>query len=158
MVHVSFAMAHNLKVVGSNPTPATKLQRVISYLQSALRGVFCVGISPGSTAEARGCAILSRRGASVLVVFTWACPTRFSGWMTVTSTTLQSRRACAQSRALVSSVLSARHSFRPRSNLGTPGDCVVSVSAPESAGLVVFPAPRDLDARFAGVFFESTGV
>ena len=54
--------------------------------------------------------------------------------------------------------LSAIHSFRTRPSLETPGDEVVSVSAPELAALVVFPAPRDLDARFAGVFFETTGV
>ena len=63
--------AHNLKVVGSNPTPATKLQRVISYLQSALRGVFCVGISPGSTAEARGRAGLRNNAKSQRQISSW---------------------------------------------------------------------------------------
>jgi hypothetical protein len=63
--------AHNLKVVGSNPTPATKLQRVISYLQSALRGVFCVAKSPGSTAEARGRAGLRNNAKSQRQISSW---------------------------------------------------------------------------------------
>ena len=37
--------AHNLKVVGSNPTPATKKSRNISYLHSAPRGAFCIRAS-----------------------------------------------------------------------------------------------------------------
>ena len=46
--------AHNLKVVGSNPTPATKLSRVIKRLNAALRGGVCVSSHRGSTVEARG--------------------------------------------------------------------------------------------------------
>ena len=35
-------MAHNLKVVGSNPTPATKSNQHIKTLRAALRAAFCV--------------------------------------------------------------------------------------------------------------------
>jgi hypothetical protein len=42
IVHGSFDTTHNLKVVGSNPTPATKLPRVIKRLSAALRGGVCV--------------------------------------------------------------------------------------------------------------------
>ena len=34
--------AHNLKVVGSNPTPATRIRRLIKRLRAALRGGVCV--------------------------------------------------------------------------------------------------------------------
>ena len=50
--------AHNLKVVGSNPTPATKILRVIRCLNAALRGGVCVCANRGSTVEARGCEVL----------------------------------------------------------------------------------------------------
>jgi hypothetical protein len=45
--------AHNLKVTGSNPVPATKSRRVTNRLQAALRGGFCVSKTRGSTVEAR---------------------------------------------------------------------------------------------------------
>jgi hypothetical protein len=61
VVHSSFATTHNLKAAGSNPAPATKLSRVISYLQSAPRGAFRVAILPGSTAEARGREVLGKK-------------------------------------------------------------------------------------------------
>jgi hypothetical protein len=38
--------AHNLKVVGSNPTPATKSLRDIRCLDAALRGGVCVSTTP----------------------------------------------------------------------------------------------------------------
>ena len=38
IVHGSFNTTHNLKVVGSNPTPATKFFVVIKRLGAALRG------------------------------------------------------------------------------------------------------------------------
>ena len=50
--------AHNLKVVGSNPTPATKSIRVIKRLCAALRGGVCVSAARGSTVEARGAEVL----------------------------------------------------------------------------------------------------
>jgi len=53
--------AHNLKVVGSNPTPETRKYGVISYLQSAPRGAFCVAITPGSTAEARASGVIGNK-------------------------------------------------------------------------------------------------
>ena len=40
VVHGLFGTAHNLKVVGSNPTPATKFLRHIKRLRAALRGGF----------------------------------------------------------------------------------------------------------------------
>ena len=46
--------SHNLKVVGSNPTPATKFLRVIKRLNAALRGGVRVSTTRGSTVEARG--------------------------------------------------------------------------------------------------------
>ena len=54
-------MAHNLKVTGSNPVPATKISLVISYLQDSPRGAFCVAKSPGSTAEAKGREVLCNK-------------------------------------------------------------------------------------------------
>ena len=50
--------AHNLKVTGSNPVPATKYSRKNKDLQIAPRGDFCVVKLPGSSAEARGCEVL----------------------------------------------------------------------------------------------------
>ena len=50
--------AHNLKVVGSNPTPATNFLRVIKRLSAALRGGVCVSNIRGSTVEARGREVL----------------------------------------------------------------------------------------------------
>ena len=44
--------AHNLKVVGSNPTPATKSAKLIKDLHAALRGGVCVSSACGSTVEA----------------------------------------------------------------------------------------------------------
>ena len=46
--------AHNLKVTGSNPVPATKKSRVVKRLCAALRGGVCVCATRGSTVEARG--------------------------------------------------------------------------------------------------------
>ena len=46
--------AHNLKVTGSNPVPATKISRVFKRLSAALRGGVCVCSIRGSTVEARG--------------------------------------------------------------------------------------------------------
>ena len=46
--------AHNLKVVGSNPTPATRISSLIKRLNAALRGGVCVCAHRGSTVEARG--------------------------------------------------------------------------------------------------------
>jgi hypothetical protein len=48
---------HNLKVVGSNPTPATRFFCGINRLSAALRGGVCVSTARGSTVEARGCAV-----------------------------------------------------------------------------------------------------
>ena len=45
--------AHNLKVAGSNPAPATKIPRGIKGLSAALRGGVCVSNTRGSTVEAR---------------------------------------------------------------------------------------------------------
>ena len=42
IVHGSFDTTHNLKVVGSNPTPATKIPRVSKRLSAALGGGVCV--------------------------------------------------------------------------------------------------------------------
>ena len=50
--------AHNLKVVGSNPTPATNFIPVYKRLDAALRGGFCVSNTRGSTVEARGREVL----------------------------------------------------------------------------------------------------
>ena len=52
------ALAHNLKVTGSNPVPATKKLRVIKRLHAALRGGVCVCKTRGSTVEARGREVL----------------------------------------------------------------------------------------------------
>jgi len=54
IVHGLFDTTHNLKVVGSNPTPATRFIRVIKRLCAALRGGVCVSSTRGSTVEARG--------------------------------------------------------------------------------------------------------
>ena len=43
--------AHNLKVVGSNPTPATKFLCAIKCLYAALRGGVYVSEARGSTVE-----------------------------------------------------------------------------------------------------------
>ena len=50
--------AHNLKVTGSNPVPATKKSRLIKRVHAALRGGVCVCKTRGSTVEARGCEVL----------------------------------------------------------------------------------------------------
>ena len=50
--------AHNLKVVGSNPTPATKFPRIIKCLNAALRDGVCVSTHRGSTVEARRTEVL----------------------------------------------------------------------------------------------------
>ncbi len=50
--------SHSLRVVGSNPTPATKFLRVIIRLRAALRGGVCVSSAVGSTAEARRAEVL----------------------------------------------------------------------------------------------------
>jgi len=55
---MEFATAHNLKVAGSNPAPATKSPRIIKCLRVALRGGACVCAYRGSTVEARGGGIL----------------------------------------------------------------------------------------------------
>jgi len=77
-------MTHNLKVTGSNPVPATTKSGVISYLQSAPRGAFCVAKSPGSTAEAKGCVKLrgwarwQRRRSEFVPIISWdQCPPSF---------------------------------------------------------------------------------
>jgi hypothetical protein len=54
----NFDASHNLKVVGSNPTPATKIHRVIKRLRAALRGGVCVSSARGSTVEARRTEVL----------------------------------------------------------------------------------------------------
>ena len=54
IVHGPFDTTHNLKVVGSNPTPATKKLHVIKRLNAVLRGGVCVSNTRGSTVEARG--------------------------------------------------------------------------------------------------------
>ena len=53
-------MAHNLKVVGSNPTPATKFTRHFKCLRAALAGGFLRSSTRGSTVEARGREILRK--------------------------------------------------------------------------------------------------
>ena len=58
IVHGPFGTTHNLKVVGSNPTPATRLLHDIKRLSAALRGGVCVSNTRGSTVEARGAEIL----------------------------------------------------------------------------------------------------
>ena len=58
VAHGLFGTAHNLKVVGSNPTPATKFPNVIKRLSAALRGGVCVSATRGSTVEARGAEVL----------------------------------------------------------------------------------------------------
>ena len=57
---LSLFLPHNLKVVGSNPTPATKKYRVVKRLSAALRGGVCVSSSRGSTVEARGDEVFRR--------------------------------------------------------------------------------------------------
>ena len=57
--------AHNLKVVGSNPTPATKLSQYISYLQSALGALFALRNRPEALRKQEGAKffILLRKSA-----------------------------------------------------------------------------------------------
>ena len=54
IVRGSFETTHNLKVVGSNPTPATKFNHNIKDLNAAPRGGVRVSTTRGSTVEARG--------------------------------------------------------------------------------------------------------
>ena len=58
--------AHNLKVTGSNPVPATKFLRVIKRLSAALRGGLRVSKTRGSTVEARGREVLGTKGRAAL--------------------------------------------------------------------------------------------
>jgi hypothetical protein len=51
--------AHNLKVVGSNPTPATKLRRQVKDLAVFPFWGLCLEPASGSTVEARECVIVS---------------------------------------------------------------------------------------------------
>jgi hypothetical protein len=53
------AQSHNLKVVGSNPTPATKLRRQVKDLAAFPFWGLCLEPAPGSTVEARECVIVS---------------------------------------------------------------------------------------------------
>ena len=46
--------AHNLKVTGSNPVPATKLSKHTRDLRPASSGAFACALFRGSTVEARG--------------------------------------------------------------------------------------------------------
>ena len=71
-------LTHNLKAAGSNPAPATKKSRDISYLQGAPRGAFCAALSPGSTAEARGREVLGNKAKTET-----AQPTYCGSWVTV---------------------------------------------------------------------------
>ena len=57
--------AHNLKVVGSNPTPATKLTPVTQCVAGFLILGPIICRSRGSTVEARGRVVLRGRGADV---------------------------------------------------------------------------------------------
>jgi hypothetical protein len=49
-----YAQSHNLKVVGSNPTPATKLCRQVKDLVAFSFLRLCSELASGSTVEARG--------------------------------------------------------------------------------------------------------
>ena len=53
------AQSHNLKVVGSNPTPATKLRRQVKDLAALPILRLCLEPASGSTVEARECVIVS---------------------------------------------------------------------------------------------------
>jgi hypothetical protein len=55
---------HNLKVVGSNPTPATKNTRDNKDLKASQTGGFLRSNTPGSTAEARGREVLGNKTKS----------------------------------------------------------------------------------------------
>ncbi len=57
--------AHNLKVTGSNPVPATKTYRVIKRLNAALRGGVRISTTRGSTVEARESEVLRERLVSL---------------------------------------------------------------------------------------------
>ena len=50
----AIATADGLKVVGSNPTPATKFLRFTKRLRAAPKGGLCVFNHRGSTVEAKG--------------------------------------------------------------------------------------------------------
>ena len=58
IIHALFGTAHNLKVTGSNPVPATKFLHHIKRLKASLTGGFLRSSTPGSTVEARGDAML----------------------------------------------------------------------------------------------------
>ena len=58
IVHGSFDTAHNLKVTGSNPVPATKYTTPYSSLRASLTGGFLRSTTRGSTVEARGREVL----------------------------------------------------------------------------------------------------
>ena len=63
--------AHNLKVVGSNPTPATKLTRKFKHLRVFLILAPCANLATGITMESCGkeiLHILSKSGNTVLEV------------------------------------------------------------------------------------------
>jgi hypothetical protein len=53
------AQSHNLKVVGSNPTPATRLRRQVKDLAALPILRLCLEPASGSTVEARECVIVS---------------------------------------------------------------------------------------------------
>ena len=72
--------AHNLKVVGSNPIPATKSLHHIKRFSAALRGGVCVCSTRGSTVEARGAEVFRRRDADQLLpLVRWSD----RGWLTL---------------------------------------------------------------------------
>jgi len=52
--------AHNLKVIGSNPIPATKLRRQVKDLAAFSFLRLCCDPAPGSTVEARGSVIVGK--------------------------------------------------------------------------------------------------
>ena len=54
------AQSHNLKVVGSNPTPATKLRRQVKDLAALSFSRLCLVPASGSTVEARGSVIVGK--------------------------------------------------------------------------------------------------
>jgi hypothetical protein len=58
-VRPSLGHPHNLKVVGSNPTPATKLRRQVKDLVASPIWGLCLEPAPGSTVEAREWVIVS---------------------------------------------------------------------------------------------------
>jgi len=67
VVHSSFDTAHNLKVTGSNPVPATKKLHHIKRLKASLTGGFLRSNTRGSTVEARGDEVFRRRDADKLL-------------------------------------------------------------------------------------------